>query len=71
MENQHAKLSKTLENIQKIFSVAEIIAIELVALNTHFYRQRILVIQSQYVNKQSEDLRYTKERLFRTEILSE
>lgn len=59
MENQHVKLSKTLENIQKIFSVAEIIAIELVALNTHFYRQRILVIQSQYVNKQSEDLRYT------------
>ena len=51
MENQHAKLSKTLENIQKIFSVAEIIAIELVALNTHFYRQRILIIQSQYVNK--------------------
>ena len=31
MENQHAKLSKTLENIQKIFSVAEIIAVELVA----------------------------------------
>ena len=47
-------MSKTLENIQKIFSVAEIIAIELVALNTHFYRQRIL-----QTNKQSEDLRYT------------
>ena len=46
------------QKIDKIFSVFEIIAIELVALNTHFYRDRILVIDSQYVKKQSQDLRY-------------
>ena len=35
------------------------IAFELVALNTHFYRERKLVIWSQYVNKESQYLRDT------------
>ena len=53
------------QNVQNLsskmgkISVSEIIAFELVARNTHFYRGRILFIGSQYVNKQSEDLRYT------------
>ena len=46
-------------NIEKTFSVFEITAIELVALNTHFYRERKLVTGSQYLNKQSEDLKHT------------
>ena len=31
---------------------------ELMSLNTHFYRQRILVNASQYVNKHSQDFRH-------------
>ena len=38
------------ENIQKIFLDFEIISFELVALDTLFYWQRILVIECQYVN---------------------
>ena len=38
------------ENIQKIFFDFEIISFELVALDTLFYWQRILVIECQYVN---------------------
>ena len=36
----------------------EIITFDLVALNTRFYRERILVIGNQYVKKQSQDFRY-------------
>ena len=36
----------------------EIYAFELVALDTCFYWDKILVIGCQYVNKQSEDFRY-------------
>ena len=46
------------KKIQKIFLDFEIIAFELVALDTRFYWERILVIGSQYVNKQSQDYRY-------------
>ena len=42
-------ISEMEKKIEKIFSVSEIIAF--VALNTHFYRERKLVISSQYVNK--------------------
>ena len=42
----------------KIFFDFEMIAFELVALNTRFYWERILVIGCQYVNKQSEDFKY-------------
>ena len=39
-------------------------------LNTHFYQGRILVIASQYVNKQSQDFTSYSERIFRTHVLS-
>ena len=59
------------KNIKKIFSVLEIISFELVALRTHFYKERIILIRSQYINKQSQDFRYYSKRMFRTEVLSE
>ena len=46
------------QKIEKTFYDLEIIAFEVVALNTRFYWERILVIGCQYVNKQSQDLRY-------------
>ena len=46
------------KKIQKIVFDLEIIASELVALNTRFYWERILVIGCQYVKKQSQDLKY-------------
>ena len=45
------------QKIQKIFFDFEIIAFELVALNTRFYWERIVSIGCQYVNKQSQDFR--------------
>ena len=42
----------------KIFFDFEIIPFQLVALDTRFYLERILVIGCQYVNKQSQDFRY-------------
>ena len=59
------------KNIKKIFSVLEIISFELVALRTHFYKERIILIGSQYINKQSQDFRYYSKRMSRTEVLSE
>ena len=44
--------------IQQIFFNFEIIAFGMVELNTRFSRERILVIGGQYVNKQSQDVRY-------------
>ena len=46
------------KKILKIFFGLKIIAFELVALNTRFYRERMLVVGYQHVNKQSEYLRY-------------
>ena len=46
------------KKIQKIFFDFEIIAYELVVLDTRFYWEVILVIWCQYVNKQSQDFRY-------------
>ena len=46
------------KNNEKRFFDKEIIAFELVALNTRFYWERILVIACQYVKKQSQDFRY-------------
>ena len=43
------------EKMDKMFSDLETIAFELVALNTRFYWERILVIGCQYVNKQFQD----------------
>ena len=46
------------KKIEKIFFHLEIIPFEMVALNTRFDTERILVIGCQYVNKQSQDLIY-------------
>ena len=46
------------KQIQKMFFGFEIIAFELVALNTRFYWENILVIGSHYANKESQDFRY-------------
>ena len=47
--------SEKVEKIQKMFLYLNIIAFELVVLNTLFYWGRILVIGCQYVNKQSQN----------------
>ena len=44
--------------IEKMFWILEKISFELISLNTHFYRENVLVIGKQYVNKQSQDFRY-------------
>ena len=46
------------KKIQKRFFHFEIIAFELVALNTRFYWENILVIGFHYANKESQDFRY-------------
>ena len=46
------------KKIEKIFFSLEIIAFELVALNTRFYSEIMLVIGWQYVNKQCQDFIY-------------
>ena len=59
------------EKLQKIFFGLEIIAFQLVALNTRFYRGRILVIGSRYVNKQCQNLKYFYEKIFELFFFSE
>ena len=46
------------KKLQKIFFDSEIILFHLVALNTPFYWETILVIGCQYVNKQLQDFKY-------------
>ena len=46
------------KKISQIFFGCEIIAFELVALDTRFYWENILVIGCQYLNKQSQDSRH-------------
>ena len=46
------------KKIRKMFFDFEITAFELVALDTRFYWERILVIGFQVFNKQSQDFRY-------------
>ena len=46
------------KNIEKIFFGLEIIAFELVTLNTRFYLENILVIRCEYANIESENFRY-------------
>ena len=46
------------KEIQKILFDFEIIAFELVALNSRFYWENILVIGCQYADKESQDFRY-------------
>ena len=42
----------------------------MVALNTRFYRHRILVAGCQYINKQCQDFRYYEGRSFRSHLIS-
>ena len=51
-------ISEIQKKNQKIFWVLKKIPFDLISWNTHFYRERIIPIMSQYVNKQSEDFRY-------------
>ena len=46
------------KKIQKRFFGFEITAFELVALNTRFYWENILVIGCHYANKESQDFIY-------------
>ena len=46
------------QKAEQLFFKSDLIAFELVALDTRFYWERILVIGCQYVNKQSQDFRY-------------
>ena len=52
------QILKMEQKVEKIFFGFEIIAFELVALDTRSYWERILVIGCQYINKQSQDFRY-------------
>ena len=51
-------MSEMEKKMKKTFWVLKKIAFELISLNTGFYRERKLVIGSQYVNKQSKYFRY-------------
>ena len=46
-----------LQKIQKMFSDFEIIAFELLVLNTGFYWEKMHFIGCNYVNKESQDFR--------------
>ena len=46
------------KKIEKMLLGSEIIAFELVALNTRFYWENILVIGCHYANKESQDFIY-------------
>ena len=46
-------------------------SISIVAVNTRFYWERILFIGCQYLNKQSQDFRYYKDRISQAHFLSE
>ena len=52
------------KKIEKIFFGFEIIAFELVALNTRFYRERMLALGCQHANKQSQYFRYYEIKVF-------
>ena len=52
------KIWEIQKKFQKIFFDIWLIAFELVALDTRFSSDRILVIGCQHVNKQSQALRY-------------
>ena len=58
------------KKIEKIFSVSKTISFELVALNTHFYQDWIVMIRGQCVKKHSQDFRYYYDKIFRTETPS-
>ena len=51
------QMSAMEKKFEKKFWVLEKISFELILLNTHFYRDRIFVIWSQYVKKQSQNFK--------------
>ena len=51
------QISEGEKKIQKMFFDSDIIAFELVALNTRFYWEKIHFIGSQYVQKKFEDFK--------------
>ena len=55
--------------IQKNNCYFEIIGFKLVALNTRFYSENILVIGCQYANKECPDFRYLRKRVFGADFL--
>ena len=59
------------KKIQKIFFDFEIIACQLVALDTRFYWEGILVIECQYFKKESQDFRYYYNSIFRADLIPE
>ena len=65
------KISEMQKKIEKIFFDFEIIAFELVPLDTGFQGERILVIGCQYVKKTPQDFRYYLNRIFRAYFPSE
>ena len=54
-----------------MFSSLKIVAFGLFGWNSHFYWEIIFVLGSQYVNKQSQDISYYEDRIYRTEVLSQ
>ena len=58
------------KKIDKRFLILKKIEFELISLKTHFYSERILIIEIQYIYKLSQDFRYKWERIFRTEVIS-
>ena len=60
-----------LKKFQKNFFDLEIIAFELVALNTSFYWERMFVSGCEYINKQSQDFRYYYNGIFGADFLPE
>ena len=46
------------KKVEKMFFSFEIIEFELVALDTRFYWERILVVGCEYIKKQSQDFWY-------------
>ena len=59
------------KKIMKRFFDFEIIVFDMVALGTRFYRERILFVVCQYVNKQAEDFRSYEKRTFWANFRSE
>ena len=55
--------------IQKNICYFEIIAFKLVALNTRFYSENILVIGCQYANKECPDFRYLRKSVCGADFL--
>ena len=52
------------KKIEKMLLGSEIIAFELVALNTRFYWENILVIGCQYGKKESQDVKYFQKSVY-------